>query len=117
MKVLSELEKVTDVDKIEMGVHGVLVRKGFSSGVYLPQVATETGWSKEEFLSRCCAGKAGLELDAWKDPDTEVLLFTADILAEKQQTPQYIIKYFGEPYSSKPTPKRVLKWLRKGKRK
>jgi|10_taG_2_1085330.scaffolds.fasta_scaffold219417_2 hypothetical protein len=36
---------------------------------------------------------------------------------KKQQTPQYIIKYFGEPYSSKPTPKRVLKWLRKGKRK
>ena len=44
----------------------------------MPQVATETGWSKEEFLSYCCAHKAGLAPDAWKDPETEVYLFTAE---------------------------------------
>jgi len=45
----------------------------------LPQVATETGWSKEEFLSYCCAHKAGLPADAWKDPETEVYFFTAEV--------------------------------------
>ena len=34
---------------------------------------------------------------------------------KKEKTPQYVIKYFGEPYNSKPTPKRVLKWLRREK--
>ena len=79
ISALSELEKITDVNKIEMGIHGVLVRKGISSGVYLPQVATETGWSKEDFLSYCCAHKAGLAADAWRDPQTEVNLFTAEV--------------------------------------
>jgi len=41
--------------------------------------SVETGWSKEEFLSYCCAHKAGLAADAWKDPETEVYLFTADV--------------------------------------
>jgi AMMECR1 domain-containing protein len=45
----------------------------------LPQVAEETGWSKEEFLSYCCSHKAGLAPDAWKDPKTEVFLFTAEV--------------------------------------
>jgi AMMECR1 domain-containing protein len=45
----------------------------------LPQVATETGWTKEQFLSYCCAHKAGLPPDAWKDQKTEVYLFTADV--------------------------------------
>ena len=51
----------------------------FRSGCFLPQVATEIGWNKQEFLSYCCSRKAGLKPDAWKDPETEVYLFTADI--------------------------------------
>jgi AMMECR1 domain-containing protein len=60
-------------------LEGIYVTKGFASGCFLPQVATETGWTKEEFLSYCCAHKAGLSADAWQDPDTEVYLFTADV--------------------------------------
>ncbi|MDD2689156.1 MAG: AMMECR1 domain-containing protein, partial [Candidatus Omnitrophica bacterium] len=52
-------------------------------GVFLPQVATETGWSKEEFLSSLCAHKAGLAPDAWKDKSTEIYIFTAEIFSEK----------------------------------
>jgi AMMECR1 domain-containing protein len=48
------------------------------SGCFLPQVATEMGWDKIELLRRCCQGKAGLPPDAWKDPATEVSLFTAE---------------------------------------
>jgi MEMO1 family protein len=82
ISVLSPLERVYSADKIEMGKHGVLVRRGFSSGVYLPQVAIETGWSKEEFLSSLCAHKAGLSPDAWKDPATELYVFTAEVFSE-----------------------------------
>jgi MEMO1 family protein len=79
ISVLSPLEKVESADKIEMGVHGVIVRRGYNSGVFLPQVATETGWSKEEFLSQLCSQKAGLPPDAWKDKNTELLVFTAEV--------------------------------------
>ena len=60
-------------------IDGIYIKRGRMSGCFLPQVATETGWSKEEFLSYCCAHKAGLAVDAWKDPETEVYLFTDDV--------------------------------------
>jgi hypothetical protein len=82
ISVLSPLERVDSADKIKMGTHGVLIRRGFSSGVFLPQVATETGWSKEEFLSNLCSHKAGLPADAWKDKSTEIYIFTAEVFSE-----------------------------------
>jgi hypothetical protein len=84
ISVLSPLEKVDSADKIQLGKHGVIVKKGFNSGVYLPQVATETGWSKEEFLSSLCAHKAGLPADAWKDKSTELYIFSAEVFSEKE---------------------------------
>ena len=84
ISVLSPLERVDSPDKIELGKHGVLIRRGFNSGVFLPQVATETGWSKEEFLSNLCAQKAGLSPDAWKDRSTEIYIFTAEVFCEKE---------------------------------
>lgn len=61
------------------GKHGIIVRRGHRSGCFLPQVASDRGWSAETFLSQCCTAKAGLEKDAWRLPDAEVLLFTADV--------------------------------------
>ena len=83
ISVLSPLEKISDPARIKLGTHGVLVRQGFHSGVFLPQVATETGWSKEEFLSNLCSHKAGLEPLAWKDKATEIYIFSAEIFSEK----------------------------------
>ena len=83
ISALSPLERVDSADKIQLGIHGVIVKKGFRSGVFLPQVATETGWSKEEFLSQLCAQKAGLSPDAWKDKSTELYVFTAEVFSEK----------------------------------
>ncbi len=83
ISALSPLEKIDNPDKIKMGEDGVLVRRGFNSGVFLPQVATETGWSKEEFMSHLCAEKAGLAPDAWKDKSTEIYIFTAEVFSEK----------------------------------
>jgi len=82
ISVLSPLERIDDPMKIELGVHGIYIKRGFQRGCFLPQVATETGWSKEEFLSHCAAGKAGLSPDAWKSPDTELYVFTAEIIKE-----------------------------------
>ena len=83
ISVLSPLEPTDDPLSLELGKHGIYIKSGFSSGCFLPQVATETGWSKEEFLSNCCGGKAGLPTDAWKRSDTEVFLFTAEVFGEK----------------------------------
>lgn len=83
ISVLSPLKRIKDADtEFQLGKHGIYVRQGFRSGCFLPQVALETGWSKEEFLAHCCAGKAGLPPDAWKDPSTELYTFTAEILEE-----------------------------------
>jgi len=83
ISALSPLEKVDSADKIELGKHGVVVRKGYHSGVFLPQVATETGWSKEDFLNHLCEQKAGLAPSAWKDKDTELYIFGAEVFSEK----------------------------------
>jgi len=83
VSALSPVKKVDSADEIELGVHGVIVKKGFNSGVFLPQVATETGWSKEEFLSNLCAHKAGLAPGAWKDKSTEMYVFSAEVFSEK----------------------------------
>jgi len=85
ISALSPLKRIESADEIKMGIHGVLVRRGFNSGVFLPQVATETGWSKEEFLSNLCAHKAGLSPDAWKDKDTEIYIFSAEVFSEKEE--------------------------------
>lgn len=83
ISVMSPLRRITNADEIIMGVHGVVVKKGFHQGVFLPQVATETGWDKETFLRELCSQKAGLEPDAWKKPDTELYIFSAQIFGEK----------------------------------
>jgi len=83
ISVLSPMTRVYSADEIKLGAHGVLVKQGFSSGVFLPQVAGEAGWSKEEFLSQLCSHKAGLEPDAWKDKTTELYIFTAEIFSER----------------------------------
>ncbi len=79
ISVLSPLKRTDEPLSLKLGVDGVYIKKGGASGCFLPQVATETGWSKEEFLSHCCAHKAGLSADAWQDPETQVYLFGAEV--------------------------------------
>lgn len=79
ISVLSPLELASDPLSLEVGRHGIYIQQGYAAGCLLPQVATEMGWSKEEFLSFCCLHKAGLPADAWKSPRTQVFLFTAEV--------------------------------------
>ncbi len=84
ISVLSPLKKTDDPLSLRLGKDGIYIKKGFRSGCLLPQVATDEGWSKEEFLSFCCAYKAGLSPDAWKKDDTEVYLFSAEVISEEK---------------------------------
>lgn len=84
ISVLSPLRRIANPLAIELGVDGIYIRRGSAAGCFLPQVATETGWSKEEFLSYCCSHKAGLSADAWRDPETEVLTFRAEVFGESE---------------------------------
>ena len=72
---------IKDVDEIILGRDGVIVKKGDKQAVFLPQVATETGWSKEVFLDQLCY-KAGLEAGDWKA--AELFTFQADVFSESQ---------------------------------
>jgi uncharacterized protein (TIGR00296 family) len=70
---------------VEVGKHGLIVRKGWYQGLLLPQVPGDYGWDAEEFLSQTCR-KAGLPLSAWIDKDTQVFRFEGIIFGE--QTPR-----------------------------
>lgn len=79
ISALSPLKKIEDIAEIKLGIHGILIENGVHSGLFLPQVATETGWSKEEFLGHCSRDKAGLGWDGWKTAD--IYIFTATVFS------------------------------------
>ncbi len=78
ISVLTPLQRMKDKKEIEIGKHGLYIRKGLFSGLLLPQVATEYGWDTMTFLEETCR-KAGLPRQAWKEKDAEIFLFSADI--------------------------------------
>ena len=82
ISVLSPLQKVGSWKEIELGKHGVRIRNGSKSGVFLPQVATENNWDLDTFMNTLCTQKAGLPADCWKDPKTEIYVFTAQVFGE-----------------------------------
>lgn len=82
ISVLSPLKKIKNSDEIILGKHGVLVKNNTQGGVFLPQVANETGWTKEEFMNNLCAHKAGLPKDAWKKNQCEIYIFNAEVFGE-----------------------------------
>jgi AmmeMemoRadiSam system protein A len=78
ISVLTPLKKIKEVNEIQVGKHGIYIKKGWFSGLLLPQVATEYGWDHLTFLEHTCQ-KAGLPSNAWKEKDTEIYIFSADI--------------------------------------
>jgi AmmeMemoRadiSam system protein A len=83
ISILSPLERVDGAASVEVGVHGIYVKRGLFSGCFLPGVATDNGWDTETFLTECCRQKAGLDPLAWQSRDTEVFVFTVEKLSEK----------------------------------
>ncbi len=83
VSVLSPLQMVENPLDFELGRHGIYIKKDSTTGCFLPQVAVDTGWTREEFLTQCCSTKAGLSPDAWKKNDVDVYIFTSEIISEK----------------------------------
>ena len=72
ISVLTPMRRVQSLDEFELHRHGIYIRKGYRSGTYLPQVADEVNWTKEEFVSHCAQDKAGIGWDGWKDAELYV---------------------------------------------
>ncbi len=79
--VLTPMRQIASVAQIEVGRHGVYLSKGWHSAVFLPQVATEQGWGRDELLVNLCY-KAGLPANAWKESDTKYQVFEGRIFPE-----------------------------------
>jgi AmmeMemoRadiSam system protein A len=83
VSVLSPLRRVTNVDQIKVGEHGLLMKNGDSEGLLLPQVPVEQGWDRQTFLQQTCR-KAGMDVNCWKDEDTDIFSFTAVVFNERK---------------------------------
>ncbi|MDP4173363.1 MAG: AmmeMemoRadiSam system protein B [Bacteroidota bacterium] len=81
ISVLTPFRRIGSADDIQLGRDGVLLKKGNYQAVFLPQVATETGWNKQTFLDQLSL-KAGLNKGDWKE--AELYTFQADIFSEKE---------------------------------
>ena len=80
VSVLSPLKRIQSPDEFKLGRDGIYMIKGYNHGTFLPQVATETGWTMEEFLGHCARDKAGLGWFGWKD--AELYTYQAEVVKE-----------------------------------
>lgn len=84
ISVLTPLERIEDIHRIELGKHGIYIKKGVFSGTFLPQVALKTNWTVEEFVGYCSRDKAGLGWDGWHD--AELYRYEAIVFNDKDLT-------------------------------
>ncbi|MBW6458823.1 MAG: AmmeMemoRadiSam system protein A [FCB group bacterium] len=81
ISVLTPVEEIASYKDIVLGKHGIILRKGHRSAVFLPQVAPEQGWDIKTTLRHLCM-KAGLPVNAYLDADTEFHVFSAEVFSE-----------------------------------
>ncbi|MCP4583862.1 MAG: AmmeMemoRadiSam system protein B [candidate division Zixibacteria bacterium] len=86
ISVLTPMTIVKDQTEVEVGRDGLYMVHGYNSGLLLPQVPVENNWDKLTFLSQTCL-KAGLSPDAWKQSETQIYRFQADIFGGKTTSP------------------------------
>jgi MEMO1 family protein len=67
ISVLTPMRKISSIDEIVLGKHGICIKKDGKTGTLLPQVAADRGWTREQFLGYCSRDKAGLGWDGWKN--------------------------------------------------
>jgi AmmeMemoRadiSam system protein A len=82
ISVLSPLKKISNIEDIEVGKHGLVIESGLYKGVLLPQVPVEYQWDRETFLKHTCL-KAGLPPQSWKEETTQIFIFSAEIFSEQ----------------------------------
>ena len=72
ISVLTPMRRIQSLDEFQLHRHGIYIKKGYRSGTFLPQVADEVNWTKEEFVGHCSQDKAGLGWDGWRDAELYV---------------------------------------------
>ena len=72
ISVLTPMRRIQSLDEFELHRQGIYIKKGYRSGTFLPQVADEVNWTKEEFVGHCSQDKAGLGWDGWRDAELYV---------------------------------------------
>ena len=72
ISVLTPMRRIQSLDEFQLHKHGIYIKKGYRSGTFLPQVADEVNWTKEEFVGHCSQDKAGLGWDGWRDAELYV---------------------------------------------
>ena len=72
ISVLTPIRRIQSLDEFQLHKHGIYIKKGSRSGTFLPQVADEVNWTKEEFVGHCAQDKAGIGWDGWKDAELYV---------------------------------------------
>ncbi len=76
--LLTKPQRITDINSIIIGKHGLIVKKGHRQGLLLPQVATEYGWTRQEFVDQTYV-KAGLMPG---ERDVELFEFEGQVFSE-----------------------------------
>ncbi len=81
ISVMGPIERVRNIEEIEVGRDGLIISRGRFAGLLLPQVATEYGWDRHAFLDQTCL-KAGLPPGSWSSEDTQIEKFAAEVFGE-----------------------------------
>jgi uncharacterized protein len=80
ISVLSPLQPMADPLDFEPLGEGIYLTIAGRSGTFLPQVARQTGWTREQLLSRLCVEKLGVPADAWQLPDARLHKYTVTLI-------------------------------------
>lgn len=82
ISVLSPLREISAIEEIQVGKHGLFIVAGMYRGLLLPQVAVKHRWNVTRFLEETCV-KAGLPRDQWRHAETNIYIFSAQIIEQK----------------------------------
>ena len=86
ISILSPMQEISNpLEEIELGRDGIVITDKGGGGTFLPQVATEQGWTLEQFLGYCSRDKAGLGWDGWKSPTAKIFTYTTTIIEEEKE--------------------------------
>ena len=83
ISVMTPMREIPSYKLVRLGTDGVVIRKNGHGAVYLPQVATETGWNLDQFMTSLCR-KAGLPGDAYTGPGMTIYVFQAQVFQEPE---------------------------------
>ena len=78
--------KPTQADQIQLGVHGLMVRKEERAALFLPQTPIQKKWSLKRFLEKICL-KAELPKDAWKK-EASLYTFKTQVFTQRIKSAQ-----------------------------